>query len=187
MYGIKIIIIMIPVVLKCPHCGAIVVGQVRPNSGGGNYAVCSSCGRSVSFTYSANSTTARIDHVGWNVKGMYTLSKETEANLSAIITLVQSRWTLGDTHGISHWKRVWENGKNFLTPMWILLSFNFLRISTILVGKMILKICIMVWEQLNGFPLFEICIFNVWQLNKLRSWKPHVVCILWFLWSHQGG
>ena len=75
---------------------------------------------------------------------MYTLSKETEANLSAIITLVQSRWTLGDTHGISHWKRVWENGKNFLTPMWILLSFNFLRISTILVGKMILKICIMV-------------------------------------------
>ena len=64
MYGIKIIIIMIPVVLKCPHCGAIVVGQVRPNSGGGNYAVCSSCGRSVSFTYSANSTAARIDHVG---------------------------------------------------------------------------------------------------------------------------
>lgn len=45
---------------------------------------------------------------------MYTLSKETEANLSAIITLVQSRWTLGDTHGISHWKRVRENGKKLL-------------------------------------------------------------------------
>ena len=29
---------------------------------------------------------------------------------------VHSRWTLGVTHGISHWDRVYENGKRLLTP-----------------------------------------------------------------------
>ena len=27
-----------------------------------------------------------------------------------------SRWTLGKTHGVSHWDRVYENGKMLLTP-----------------------------------------------------------------------
>lgn len=29
---------------------------------------------------------------------------------------VQSRWTLGRTHGVSHWDRVYENGQKLLTP-----------------------------------------------------------------------
>ena len=29
---------------------------------------------------------------------------------------VQSRWTLGRTHGVSHWDRVYENGQRLLTP-----------------------------------------------------------------------
>lgn len=29
---------------------------------------------------------------------------------------IQSRWTLGRTHGVSHWDRVYENGQKLLTP-----------------------------------------------------------------------
>ena len=29
---------------------------------------------------------------------------------------VQFRWTLGRTHGVSHWNRVYENGQKLLTP-----------------------------------------------------------------------
>ena len=29
---------------------------------------------------------------------------------------VKSRWTLGRTHGVSHWDRVYENGQKLLTP-----------------------------------------------------------------------
>lgn len=30
--------------------------------------------------------------------------------------MVQSRWTLGELHGIKHWDRVYENGRKLLTP-----------------------------------------------------------------------
>lgn len=43
------------------------------------------------------------------------LEKEDEA-LKAVIECVKSRWTLGRTHGIGHWNRVWENGQKLLTP-----------------------------------------------------------------------
>lgn len=35
--------------------------------------------------------------------------------LDTILNLVLSRWTLGETHGISHWKRVFENGMKLMT------------------------------------------------------------------------
>lgn len=35
--------------------------------------------------------------------------------LSDVLDLVISRWTLGETHGIGHWKRVYENGMKLMT------------------------------------------------------------------------
>ena len=36
--------------------------------------------------------------------------------IETIRSYVHSQWTLGSLHGISHWDRVYENGKNLITP-----------------------------------------------------------------------
>ncbi len=35
--------------------------------------------------------------------------------IQSIRDYVHSRWTLGETHGVSHWDRVYQNGQNLLT------------------------------------------------------------------------
>ena len=44
------------------------------------------------------------------------LKRKPEEIVKEVREYVQSRWTLGRTHGVSHWDRVYENGRKLLTP-----------------------------------------------------------------------
>lgn len=44
------------------------------------------------------------------VEQVWKASQEVQKSLREVRNLVLDRWTLGSTHGIGHWNRVYQNG-----------------------------------------------------------------------------